>query len=311
MITLQQMAENANDKLVEGFINELVTDSYLLSALTFDDCLDSNGESDLVYAYKRVITPATAQLRALNTENTTYSEPTIKRVTTSPTIINSQFKIDRVTADAAPSLLTLRLQEAKNAIIRKFSDLTINGDKVNDESLEFDGLSKILTDSSTEVQGEVDVSTAAAIKANSFDFAAQMDDLLSLLSGDPGVLLVGRKGANLLAQVGRALGIYQLVETSAGRRISTWDGIPIQKLNDGVIADQDIYAVRFGLDEFHGVTLKTAAIVVNPPKFDEAGAIKAGDAEMVAGVALKTTKSAGVLRTYVPEPDTSGDGSQG
>jgi hypothetical protein len=303
MITLAELATNSNDKLVQGFINELITDSYLFSVLPFDDCLDSNGESDLIYAYKRVVTPASAQLRELNTENTTYSEPTIERVTTSPTIINSQFKIDRVTADAAPSLLALRLQEAKNAIIRKFSDLTINGDKTEGTPLEFNGLSKILKGSSTEVESVVDMSTAAAIKANSFDFAAQMDELLSLLHGDPGVLLVGRKGANLLSQVGRALGIYQLIETEAGRRISSWDGIPIQKLEDDAIADQDIYAVRFGLNEFHGVTLKSAAITVNPPKFDEAGAIKAGDAELVAGVALKATKSAGVLRTYVEPPD--------
>jgi hypothetical protein len=301
MITLAQMAKNANQKLVQGFINELVTDSFLLNALTFDDCLDSNGESKLVYAYDRVITPASAQLREINSENATFSTPEIEQYTTSPAVINSQFKIDRVTGTAAPSLLALHLEEAKNAIIRTFGNLVINGDKA-DDPLAFDGLSKALTGSDTEVASEVDLTTAANIKANAFDFAAELDDLLTRLSGDPGVLLVGRKGKNRLAQVGRALGIYQLAEAEAGRRIAYWDGVPVQQLADGIIANDDIYAVRFGPKEFHGITLTGGrAIAINPPDFDSAGAIKPGDAELVAGVVLKATKAAGVLRAYASE----------
>mgnify|MGYP000925498656 CR=1 FL=1 len=68
MITLADLATNSGDKLVQGFINELVTDNYLLGALTFDDCMTATGTSDLVYSYKRVKTPASAAFRALNAE---------------------------------------------------------------------------------------------------------------------------------------------------------------------------------------------------------------------------------------------------
>jgi hypothetical protein len=307
MITLAELAKNANDKLVQGFINELITDSYLLSTMTFDDCLSNNGQSDLVYAYKRVMTPASAAFRALNTEGTS-SEPTIERFKTSPAIINSQYEIDRVAAQASSELVLLRMQEAKNAIIRKFSHTVINGD-TEEEELGFDGLSKALTDSSTEVLSAVDLTTAAAIKANAFDFAYEMDELLSLLSGDPGALLVGRKGKNRLVAVARALGIYQVTEEGAGRRVERWDGIPIQYLKDDAVANGDIYAVRFGMDEFHGITLSGGnAISVCLPKFDEAGAIKKGDAEFVVGCALKATKAAGVLREFIPEPPAGGQG---
>ncbi|WP_282710286.1 hypothetical protein [Lancefieldella sp. Marseille-Q7238] len=68
MITLADLAANSGDKLVQGFINELVTDNYLLGALTFDDCMTATGTSDLVYSYKRVKTPPTAAFRALNAE---------------------------------------------------------------------------------------------------------------------------------------------------------------------------------------------------------------------------------------------------
>ena len=36
-ITLADLAANSTDKMVQGFVNETITDSYLLSALTFED----------------------------------------------------------------------------------------------------------------------------------------------------------------------------------------------------------------------------------------------------------------------------------
>ena len=60
----------------------------------------------------------------------------------------------------------------------------------------------------------------------------------------------------------------------------------------------DIYAVKFDVKKgFHGVTL-TGSSGVNTylPDFNTPGAVKKGEVEMVACVALKNTKGAGVLR---------------
>ena len=38
--TLADLAANSQDKLVQGFVNEIITDDYLLGAMTFDDCMD-------------------------------------------------------------------------------------------------------------------------------------------------------------------------------------------------------------------------------------------------------------------------------
>ena len=46
-ITLTDLAANSGDKLVQGFTNEIVTDSYLLGAMPFDDCMTATGTSDL------------------------------------------------------------------------------------------------------------------------------------------------------------------------------------------------------------------------------------------------------------------------
>lgn len=59
----------------------------------------------------------------------------------------------------------------------------------------------------------------------------------------------------------------------------------------------DLYAVTLGLDGFHGVTVtKGGLITYRLPDFKTAGAVKSGDVEMVAAVALKNTRKAGVLR---------------
>lgn len=48
-VTLAELAAVSTNKLVQGFINELVTDSFILSQLQFDDCLAATGTSNLVY----------------------------------------------------------------------------------------------------------------------------------------------------------------------------------------------------------------------------------------------------------------------
>lgn len=295
MITLAELALNSQDKLVQGFINELLTDSYLLSAMPFDDCLSSNGQSDLVYAYKRVTSPASASFRALNSEGTP-SEPGIARVVTNVGILNSVFEMDRVSVAAASELLEVRLGEAKNAIIRKFNSQGIVGKKSSDENA-YDGLDVALTGSSTEVKSALDLSTVDLMKTNALAFSNEMDTMLSNLDGDPGAIIVGRAMKVKLNTLAKALGINQLIQDDAGKTIDNWGGIPIVRLTDGALTSNDIYAVRFGLDGFHGITLSGGnAISVHEPDFTQAGAVHKGDAEFVCGVALKATKAAGVLR---------------
>ena len=146
--TLAELAINSQDKLKQGFINELITDSYILNMMPFDDCLSANGTSDLVYAYKRVETGASAAFRSLN-EEPKASEVKIKRVTTKPGILSSKWEMDRVAKTAAEDLYELKVAESKNAIIRKFNATLIAGDTATEEK-GFDGLAKALKDSSTE-----------------------------------------------------------------------------------------------------------------------------------------------------------------
>ena len=293
MITLTDLAKNAQDKITQGFINETITDSYLLGALTFDDCLNSTGTSDLVYGYKRVTTPMEAAFRALNSEPV-VSEPKIERITTRVAILSDAWKMDRVSKDAASDLYQLHLEESKNAIIRKFNKTIINGDTEVEEN-GFDGLNKALTESSTEFQSAVDLSTIT--QASALAFAEEMDNMLSALTRTPDVLLVSPFMKVKINAILRILGLATASADTAGRRVSQWDGIRIEELRDGAHTTNDLYAVCLGINEFHGITLKGgSAVSVHLPNWNEPGAVKTGDAEFVCGCALKKTKAAGVLR---------------
>lgn len=60
----------------------------------------------------------------------------------------------------------------------------------------------------------------------------------------------------------------------------------------------DIYAVKFDVNNgFHGATLTGNSIIDQYlPDFNQPGAVKDGEVEMVAATVLKNTKHAGVLR---------------
>ncbi len=68
--------------------------------------------------------------------------------------------------------------------------------------------------------------------------------------------------------------------------------------NSAVAGLSDLYAVRFGLDGFHGVSMAGQPLMRQwLPDFSTAGAVKTGEVEMgPVAVVLKRTKAAGVLR---------------
>ena len=66
-----------------------------------------------------------------------------------------------------------------------------------------------------------------------------------------------------------------------------------------------IYAVCLGLDAFHGITVTGDNIVhTYLPDLTAPGAVKTGEVEMIAGVVLKNTRKAGVLKGIAVDPQT-------
>lgn len=308
-VTLADAKLLTQDKLTQDVIDEFRKDD-LLNLLVFDNCVALNGGSTLAYTYNRVLTNGTAAFREINNEYTPQEAKT-KQYTTNLKVFGGSFEIDRVIqkhVKGVTNQLAFQMAQKIKGAQALFSDTFFNGSAASDSKV-FDGIDVALTGSSTEVKPSavIDLSTAAGIDSNYKTFLDAVEDMLSELDGTPNFLAVNRKLRSAFNKVGRRTVAYQETRDEFGKPVTTYDGIPIITIGDKpntsnpIIANGEngtsLYAVRVGLDGVCGITPEGDDIIdVYMPNFETPGAVKKGEVEMVAGIAVKATKAAGVLR---------------
>lgn len=319
-ITLEQAKVGMADKIDQFVVDEFRRSSFLLDRLTFDNAVSpGTGGSTLTYGYTRLKTPSTAAFRELNKEYTP-NEADRENVKVDLKIFGGSYQIDRVIQDTSGQIneMNFQMEQKIKGAANLFHHTVINGDSGVDAK-SFDGLDKALTGSSTEVNTDsvLDVSTDAGLNDNKYAFLDLIDDFLSELDGKPTILMGNNKLINKIKSVARRAGYYTQIEDAFGRKIDAYDGIPILdlgyfyngsatepivKIEDRTVGTAqtgltDLFAVSLGLDGFHAVSPTGNGVIRNYlPNFNSPGAVKTGDVEMVAAVALKATRKAGVLR---------------
>ncbi len=321
-ITLEQAKVGMANKVDQMVIDEFRRGSLLLDKMIFDNSVSpGTGGSTLAYGYQRLKTPARAEFRAINSEfkkNEAIREP----FTVYLKIFGGAFELDRVIINTAGAIdeLNFQLQQKIKAATNLFHYTVINGDSAVNE-LAFDGLDKALVGTSTEVGTDkyIDLSDSAALNNNYITFLDELDNFLAELDGKPTFLLGNSKLITKIKAVARRAGYLTPSEDAFGRKVDTYDGIQLVDL-DYYVNDEgqviptvpivqrtidsadvsgltDLYAVRLGLDGFHGVTVTGNNIISTYlPDLKGPGAVKTGEVEMIAAVALKATRAAGVLR---------------
>ena len=327
-VTLAQAKLNATDDVDVQIIDEFEKSNDVLSRLTFDDVVSGAGNgATLTYGYTRQITQRAAAFRAINAEYTP-TEATKQRYTVDLKPLGGSFQVDRVLSRVAQAAeVEFQMRELLKASSAKFNDAFFNGDTAVDAN-GFDGLSKLLTGTSTEylplsngvTAGYLDW-TAINTQALAFATIAHIDAWLGLLDGRPDAIYLPRKAKALFKTVASFAGQYSVERDAIGRPVDTYNGIPL--VDPGTVSGAatdvlelatrdtdgggaggnitnlaDMYAVRFGLDGVHGVSMADGPLVQNwLPDFSTAGAVKTGEAELgPTAVVVKRTKSAAVLR---------------
>jgi hypothetical protein len=310
-VTLAEAKKNVQDDLQLGVIDEFAKSSFLMNNLTFDDCVSpTGGGTTMTYAYTRLITQPTADFRAVNSEYTPQ-EVTKQRYTTDLKIFGGAFEIDRVIADMGGivSETSLQLEQKIKAASALFSDTVINGDSSTNANA-FDGLDKAVTGSSTEMlPAVIDLSSTQAITDNYVAFLDMLDEFLMGLNGVPSAIM---GNMNLIAKIracARRASMYQTTKNEFGQQVEQYGSIPLVDLgakpgtNNPIVGNNatngvtSLYVVRLGLDGFHAISPSGRSPVKTwLPDFTTSGAVKKGEVEMIAAVALKATKAAGILR---------------
>ncbi|MEH7511611.1 major capsid protein [Gottfriedia acidiceleris] len=323
-VTLAQANATKVNKIDQMLVDTFRRASHLLDSLTFDDAVSpGTGGTTLTYGYTRLKTASYAATRAINSEFTA-GEAERQAVTTNLAVLGGKYQVDRVIQRASGNLNEIGFQadQKMKATVNQFHNLVINGDKSSDANA-FDGLNKILVGQPTEknTSAVIDLSTGALITSNYKALLFAIDDWLSEFDGRPDALLLNSKMKLVMQAVAREAGYKSAVEDAFGNKIDAYDGIPLidlgwyasnnagatqttpvsQIVNRTVGTAQtgltDMYAVQLGLDAFHGISMIGDSIVNQYlPDLTLPGAVKDGEIEMVAGVALKNTRKAGVLR---------------
>jgi hypothetical protein len=342
-ITLAEAQTNTQDDIDFAIIDELRRYSWLLDQVTWDDVVNpSGGGATLTYGYTRLIAPRGASWRPYN-ENYTADAATRQRFTVDLSPLGGTYQLDRVLAHLGPRAtdeMAFQVSELLTGVRMKFSEEIIRGDVSNNPDMDaedsgagsagFDGLDVSLAGTVTELgadetPGEGDASgsdwTAVNSDQDAFDAIERLEEMLSLLNGQPGAIMTNRHGMIKLSSIGRRAGYLTESEDAMGRRITTFAGIPIVDLGDTndsagsaepiiptegrTIGDDteetsgvtDIYAVRFGMNAFHGVSVAGPLVRQWEPDWDTSGAVKTGEVEMgPVAMVLKNTRTAGVLR---------------
>lgn len=327
-VTLAEAKNNTQDDVDVQVIDEFRKESAILDALVFDDVVNpAGGGATLTYGYRRLITQPTADFRALNSEYTDANVQT-ERYSVDLAVLGGSFSVDRVIAKLGPAAsgaVTLNMNQKIKAARTRFQDAVINGDTATDAN-GFDGLDKALVGSDTEFRGDAvtdwtDFDTDPRAEQKALDV---LDEWLSLLDGAPTMVLGNSKALARVRALARRAGQYTrdpvdgligangrpIVRESYGGVTFLDPGekagtnspiIPVEGRTIGGTAETgltDLYAVRIGLDGFHGVSTVGGQLVQTwLPDFSGAGAVKRGEVEMgPVGVALKATKAASVFR---------------
>lgn len=328
-ITLEEMKVGMADKVSQQVVDTFIRESEVLELLPFDDCVSPSGGSTLTYGYVQKKLPSTAAFRAINSEYTA-SQATTEKKNTELKVFGGKFEIDRVIkqAEGMYNNFAMQMEEKIIAAVGTFHNAMINGDSASDAN-SFDGLDKFLVGQSTEYNTDtvIDLSTMAKVKENADIFYEALLKLIN--STNAHAIMVNENMKTKIQTVARILGYKTESEEAFGRVVTTigenkvriidlknvttvtGEGdeataseTPIINVKERTVGGSaatgltDIYAVKFStLDGFHGVTLTgNNAISKYLPDFNAPGAVKQGEVEMVACVALKNVKSAGVLR---------------
>lgn len=325
-MTLAEMKVGMSDKVTQKVADIFLRESEVLQLLPFDNCISPSGGSTLTYSYMQKLLPSVASFRALNSEYTA-NQATLQKKSADLKIFGGSFQMDRVlkSAEGKYNNMAFQMEEKILAAISLFHYTLINGDATTNTN-EFDGLDKMLAGTATEYGTDtaIDVSTAALLKAN----ADQFYEALQLLIRDTGAdaLLMNTSAIAKVQTLARVLGYKTETEEAFGRKVTSMDGVRFMDLGNHYTVSSstvtansvvksgisrkigsassdttgltDVYAVKFDVnDGFHGVSLTGSnAVRSYTPDFNQPGAVKTGEVEMVAATVLKNTQHAGVLR---------------
>ena len=257
-MTLAEAAKYTQNDLQRGVLETFVIESPVLDRIPF---LEVQGNA---YAYNEELALPGVEFRAVNAA---YSESTgtINPKTETIVILGGDADVDTYLVRTRGNLQDLRAEQTSmkvKAISYKYQDAFINGDTGVDAN-SFDGLKKRLTGAQVIAAATNGLPVVGADDAARHTFFDALDALLAAVPGAQ-ALYMNSLILSKIRSSARRLTIYDQTVDSFGRKIATYNGVPMldigTKADGSLIIPQtetqgtsnvasSIYAVKFGGNE--------------------------------------------------------------
>ena len=310
-LTLAQAKQLSQDKLTDMIIDEFEKSNFI-NSLTFDNTVKPQGGRSLTYAYNRITTQPKAGTRPVNGVYTAQETVTTQE-SVDLKIMGGSYKLDRALVENETQVVEhveFQTAQKSKATVATFHDLTINGDSAVNAD-EFDGLEKALTGSTTELvpSAVIDMSNAANIVTNTPSFLYFARQLIKQMDGAPTHFLMNSDLWAIFQSVSDNVKSITFTRNELGDEIGHYGKATFQEMGDKpgttepvIPTDESdgttsLYAVRLAMDGVHGVSPEGNRLVKRfLPDFSQPGPVKEGEVEFIGALAIKTSRSAAVLR---------------
>jgi hypothetical protein len=228
----------SKDVLQAGIIETIVKESSVLSVLPFQE-IEGNA-----YSYNVEKALPTVAFREVN-EAYTANEAQFEQRSENLVILGGDVELDRFIIQTLSNVndqMAVQIMEKAKAIANTFSKTFFKGNKATNKK-EFDGLDiriagteQELDYQAAEIEGEGNARKLDAVNA-----------LLDKVRGGADVLFMNKRVKRKLLAVLQASDHYVESGSDAfGRPIHMYAGVPLLTVENEILDDTDIYAVKFG-----------------------------------------------------------------
>ncbi|MGF9741588.1 major capsid protein [Priestia megaterium] len=295
-LTLLDAKVLSKDTLQAGIIETIVRESSVLSVLPFQEIVGN------AYSYNVEKALPTVAFRSVN-EAYTSNEAQFEQRSENLVILGGDVELDRFIIQTLSNVndqMGVQIMEKAKAVANTFSKTFFKGNKATNVK-EFDGLDIRLAGT----EQEIDFTTNVNIDADAKGVARKLDALNTLLDqvrGGADVLFMNKRvRRDLLAVFQQSNHYVEQGVDAFGNPVAQYGGVPLLVVENDILGDKDIYAVKFG-SYTHVTGLTNGGVSVRRLGETSAKAVEITRIEFFCGMAMFNPYSAARLKNFGVDP---------
>ncbi len=285
-LTLVDAQVISKDVLQAGIIETIVKESSVLAVLPFQT-IEGNA-----YSYNVEKALPTVAFRGVN-EAYTSSEAQFETRSENLVILGGDVELDRFIIQTLSNVndqMAVQIMEKAKAVANTFSKTFFKGNKATNVK-EFDGLDVRIAGTGQEIDGK-------GKSTEDKEVLAILNELLDTVRGGADALFLNKRvRRRILAVLQNSNHYIEQGSDAFGRPVSMYGGVPLMVVENEILGDTDIYAVKFGAYT-HVAGLTNGGVQVRRLGETSAKAVEITRIEFFCGLAQFNPYSSARLKNF-------------